>query len=161
MFISIKSKEVLADIRSAAWLESELHPELNRHRRHEMADICEDGNIERVWRIIGIQIAEIRLSLLKILHPEEHLSYSNSLLSPDSWQFRFLFPLPEDTMVFIKEKIHECLVAAVMADRTAVIVAAAADVWEERNVAALASLRQLAATTSHPRAPVGRPLWPL
>ena len=50
MELVIKSGEVLTDIGSAGWLEQELHPELDRHRRHQMADICEPDNAERVWR---------------------------------------------------------------------------------------------------------------
>ncbi len=157
----IKSSEVIADIKSAAWLESELHPELNLHRRHEMADICEKGNIERVWRIFGVRIAEIRLALLKILHPKKHLSHTNDLENPDRWHFCFLFPIPKDKVVFIKEKIHEYLVASVMADRTEVIIPSASPIWQERADAALSALRQLASTTQQSHSPVRRPLWPL
>lgn len=157
----IKSDEVVADIKSAAWLEAELHPELNLHRRHEMADICETGNIERVWRILAIKIAEIRLALLKILLPEKRLSQTNDLQNSTSWHFRFLFPLPKDTLLFIKEKIHELLVAAVMADRSAVIIPAAAPFWKDREEAALRALQNLAATIRPPHSPVRSPLWPL
>lgn len=157
----IKAGEVLDDVRSAGWLESELHPELNRHRRHEMADICEAGNMERVWRVLGVAVSEVRLALLKILCQCWDVSPSNDLEHPDSWHFRFLFHLPKDTLRYIKEKIHEYLVAAVMADRTAVIIPSAALTWKQRAEDALATLRQIAATTRPPFAPICRPLWPL
>ena len=100
--LCIKSKEVLADVRSAGWLESELHPELNRHRRHEMADICEAGNMERVWRVLGVAVAEVRLALLKILCQCGDLTPANDLEHPDSWHLRFLFHLHNDTLRYIK-----------------------------------------------------------
>ena len=159
--IDIKSDEVLQDVRSAAWLEAELHPELDRHRRHEMADICENGNIERIWRVLGTATAEIRVALHKLLAPQGTVATVNDLECPDCWHFPLLTPLPKSSAIYIKEKIHEYLVAAVMADRTAVIIPAAADVWQERADNALAALREMAATSHTPLKPVRRPMWPL
>ena len=161
MTIDIKSDEVLQDIRSAAWLEAELHPELDRHHRHEMADICENGNIERVWRVLGTATAEIRVALHKMLAPQTTVSTVNDLDCPDRRNFTISNPLPTATIAYIKEKIHEYLVAAVMADRTAVIIPAAADVWQARTDDALAALREVAATSHTPLKPVRRPMWPL
>ena len=87
--IRILSQEVLADIRSAAWLESELHPELDLHRRHEMADICEKDNIERVWRIAGLSVAEIRFALDRILEQPADSGGINLLEQPEHWDFLF------------------------------------------------------------------------
>ena len=159
--LCIKSSEVFADIRSAAWLESHLHPELDRNRRHEMADICEKDNIERVWRVLGIAIAEIRLALQRILTPEKDISLENDLDCPESWLFSLRFQLPSSSLTYIKEKIHEHLVAAVMADRSAVIIPTAAAIWQERASGALACLQNLASLSNPPFSRVVRPLWPL
>ncbi len=157
----LSSQEILQDIKSAAWLESELHPDLDRHRRHEMADICEQGSIERVWRVLALSEAEIRLAMRRIFLPEPPLSTDNSLQTPDSWSFRLASPLPPSSFSFLKEKIHEFLVASVMADRTAVIIPEAAPVWQQRRDEALSSLREFASTSHSPFSPVHRPLWPL
>ena len=159
--LCIKSEEVLADVRSAAWLEQELHSELDRHRRHQMADICEEDNEDRVWRVLGNSIAELRLALLRLLQPPAALSPANDLEHRDSWIFTFKYRLPDATALYIKEKIHEYLVAMVMADRTSVIIPAAAKVWQQRAEDALASLREAAATAATAFSPVHRPLWPL
>ena len=151
----------MADLRSAAWLEQELHPEEDRHRRHQMADICEQDNVERVWRVLGNAVAELRIRLMKILHHEKDISSDNDLRCPAEWTFRFLFRLPVSTKVYIKEKIHEYLVAKVMADRTATIIPAAAGIWEQRAEETLSSLRGVAATVHPPLRRVRRPLWPL
>ncbi len=160
-FLSLKTADLLDDIRSAAWLESELHPELDRHRRHQMADICEQDNIERVWRVLCIGEAEIRLALSRILRQRKFVGGVNNLERPELMLFRFQFSLPASTFSFIKEKTHEYLVAAVMAERTAVIIPSAASVWRGRAVDALNSLREASATTRLPSGPVRRPLWPL
>lgn len=157
----IKSDEILADIRSAAWLESELHSDLDRHRRHQMADICEPDNVERVWRVLGIAIAEIRLALIKIITPCEVQLLVNELERPSEWLFTLRFRIAPDVMEFLKKKIHEYLVAMVMADRAAVIIPQCAGIWQERAAETLSALRSLAATTRPPYAPVRRPLWPM
>ena len=160
MELCINSNEVIADIRSAAWLEQDLHPQLDRHRRHQMADICETGNDDRVWRRLGLCVAEIRREAVRILRQEKDSESSNDLMCPVAWTFRFLFPLPASSVGFMKEKIHEYLVASVMADRTEVIIPTASPVWRERAVAALAEIRTLCSTARPPFTPVRRPVWP-
>ncbi|MDE7347533.1 MAG: hypothetical protein K2N48_12450 [Muribaculaceae bacterium] len=161
MQLNIKSCEVLADIRSAAWLEQELHPEADRHRRHQMADICETDNLELVWRVLGTAIAEIQLELTKILQPAKDVDEDNDLRCPREWRFSFLFRLPTQTLEYIREKIHEYLVAKVMADRTAVIIPSASKTWQQRAEVTIAALRSISATARPPFRPVCRPLWPM
>lgn len=159
--ICINSEEVLADIRSASWLEQELHPELDRHRRHQMADICEPDNADRVWRVLGVSIAEIRLELLRIIRPPARSIRVDELVCPEEWIFSFLFTLPPDVVSFLREKIHEYLVAAVMADRTEVIIPQCAYIWRERAQEARSALRGIAATARPPYSPARRPMWPM
>ena len=156
----IREDEVLADIGSAAWMEQELHPGIDRHRRHQMADICQRDNVERVWRVFGVTVAEIRFALITILKPPGDLLPANELQRPECWSFTFLVRLAPDTLSFLKEKIHECLVAAVMADRTAVIIPEASAVWRMRAAEALVALREAAASSACRPRPVRRPLWP-
>ncbi len=160
MLLSILSAEVLDDVRSAAWLEGELHPELDRHRRHEMADICEEGNIERVWRVLALCGAQVRLVLSRIIRHESRTPHTNTIQRPTKWDFQFKFSIGNTAKGLIREKIHEYMVAAVMADRTATIIPEAADVWNKRMEGALAGLSNLAATTRLPTGPARRPLYP-
>ena len=160
MELCIKAEEVMADVRSAAWLEQELHPELDRHRRHEMADICEPDNVERVWRVLGLAVAEIRRETVRIFRQEKYMAMTNDLECPEEWTFRFLFPLPSSSVGLLREKIHEYLVASVMAERTGVIIPAAQKIWQIRASSAIAELRSAAATARPPHAQVRRPLWP-
>ena len=159
--MKILSSEVIADLRSAAWLEQELHPELDRHRRHQMADICESDNMDAVWRILAVGIAELRFILLRILVPSLLPQTVNCLETPDSWTFDVRYPLPSDSLTYLKEKIHEYLVALVMADRMEIIMPVASDVWRDRADSVLAELETFAATTRTDEHAVHRPLWPL
>ncbi len=157
----IKSEEVIADVRSAAWLESELHPDLDKHRRHQMADICETDNVEQVWRVLGIAVAEVRLALQRIMESPTGLSQANELDRRQEWNFTFKFSLSPVVQSFLKEKVHEYLVASVMADRTAVIIPQCSRIWQERAEEARSELYGIAATLRAPYSPVRRPLWPM
>ncbi len=158
--MTILSSEILADLRSAGWLEGELHPELDRHRRHEIADICELDNVERVWRVLAVCEAQVRLALSRLLHPLPKTPEANLLLRPTKWDFRFRFAVSTAVGGFLREKIHEYMVAAVMADRCSTIIPSAAASWVSRRDAALAALQNVAATTRLPTGPARRPLFP-
>ncbi|MDE6017342.1 MAG: hypothetical protein K2G85_00840 [Muribaculaceae bacterium] len=158
---NIKSSELIADIRSAAWLESELHTELDRHRRHEMADVCEEGNIDYVWRLLALGVAELRIALSRILCHPKLMSNVNDLETCETWDFRFRFPVQSSALAYMKEKIHAYLVAAVMANRMEVIIPSAAAIWRERASEDLSALRLTAATMRPPQGVIRRAMWPL
>lgn len=158
--IYIRSREVCDDIRSAAWLESEIHRESNLHQRHEMADICEKDNVERVWRVLALSMAEITHSLKGVLTADDKPELDNSLEHPSSWILTFRNRLDPHVAGLLKEKIHEYLVARVMADRLDVLIPAAACGWKGRADDILCSITVLAQTEAT-FAPVVRPLWPL
>lgn len=149
--IIIFSWEVLSDIKAAAWLEQELHPELDRHRRHQMADICEPlGGLDRVWRVLGAALAEARLRLIHILSPETGLPLSDELEEWETALFRLRRPLESDRLRFLKEKLHEFLVARVMADRTAEIIPQGAAIWRDRADLALGELASVSNAAGRP-----------
>lgn len=144
--IIIKSHEVLCDIRSAAWLESELHESLPLHRRHEMADVCEEGNIEKIWRVLGLCDTEVRVALRRILVAVPRLSPVNSIESPEEWEYHLAECLRTESVNLTKEKIHDYFVASAMADRAEVIIPECAPIWRERAAGALTAISECAAS---------------
>ncbi len=158
--MTILSSEILDDLRAAGWLEGELHPEVDRHCRHQIADICEADNVERVWRVLALCEAQVRLALARILLPGAQTSQANCLLHPTSWDFQFRYDVGNATVGFLREKIHEYMVSAVMADRCSTIVPGAAGAWEARRDSALGALANVAATVRLPSGPARRPLFP-
>lgn len=157
--ITILSSEVMADLRSASWLVSEINDPTNRHIRHEMADICEKDNIDAVWRVLGTAVTEVRVEMIRILEPQKWITLANELQTPESWEFSFKIRIPDSKETYLREKIHEYLVARVMADRTAAIIPAAMAYWTERREEAIAGIRLTSAgciNTGKAR----RLLWP-
>lgn len=157
--ITILSREVLDDIRSAAWLESETHPDSNLHQRHEMADICEKDNIERVWRLLGVCDSEVRLTLRKMLKLRDDKIQQNDLDSPDRWVYEFRSSLLPNVGAYLKDKIHEFMVASVMSDRMKVLLPEAFNSWTTRRKEAVDEIFGMAGIPTEYK-PVRRPLLP-
>lgn len=146
--ITILSHEVLDDIRSAAWLESELHEDLPLHRRHEMADICEEENVARIWRVLGLCDAEIRMAIRRILAGPSPVGAVNTIECPEKWEYPLAAGVRSDAAVYLKEKIHDFMVASVLADRAEVIIPECAPVWQQRAEDALSALSEGAAAAT-------------
>lgn len=144
--ITIESPEVMADLRSAAWLESELHEDLTLHRRHEMADICEEVNIEKIWRVLGLCDAEVRMAIRRILTGPCPMNGTDSIERPERWEYPLAAGIGSETATLVKEKIHDYFVAKAMADRAEVIIPGCAPVWQRRAAEALVSLSECAAS---------------
>lgn len=159
--MKILSNEIMADIKSAAWLEAELHPHLDLHRRHEMADICEKGSVERIWRVCALAVAEVGEALRRLLRPPAAEPGSNILEYPPDWTFSFRLPLEKYLLSFLNEKIHEYIVARVMFDRTRTIIPDAAPAWKERADSALECIRAAAYGALRRGATARRPMWPM
>ena len=158
--ITILSSEVLADIRSAGWLESDLNSDAGLHRRHQAADICEGDLIDRVWRVLGLCVAHVRMSLRRVLAVEGGGDVSDCLECPERWEFCFRVVPGEQVLALMKEKIHAYMVAMVMADRLGVIMPGTAGPWHKASADAMADLERLAGMSGVAER-ARRPLWPL
>ena len=158
--ITILSGEVLADIRSAGWLESDMNSDAGLHRRHQAADICEVDLVDRVWRVLGLCVAHVRMSLRRVLAVEGRGDVSDSLERPERWVFCFRVEPGEHELTLMKEKIHAYMVAMVMADRLGVIMPGAAGAWQKASGEAMAELERLAGLSAVAER-ARRPLWPL
>lgn len=159
--IIIKSSEVLCDLRSAGWLESEINPDSNLHRRHEAADICEKDNVDRVWRILGVCAAEVRMALKSVMTFDfKKDAILNDLATPEQWKFSFRPDIDTATLELFKEKIHEYMVARVMEDRMRVILPGTALTWSERAQTSMSEIASLGSLTAE-KHPVRRRLCPI
>lgn len=159
--ITILSREVIDDLRSAGWLISEISDLANIHTCHQIADICEKDNIDAVWRVLGIAVAEVRVELVKILEPQKGMTFVNRLKAPESWEFGLCVRMTDSAESYLREKIHEYLVARVMADRTSAIIPASAAYWQTRASEAIEGIRLSAATSAPGARHARRPLWPM
>ena len=58
--LKFSTEELLHDIANMAYVEGDLIDGGNEHAAHQVRDICEDGNRERVLRVVDMAIAKCR-----------------------------------------------------------------------------------------------------
>ncbi|MGN1228653.1 MAG: hypothetical protein ACI4T5_03250 [Prevotella sp.] len=56
--INVKRSELLADLRALAYTEADKEND-EGHAKHQLMDLCEDGNVERVTRVLNLAAAEL------------------------------------------------------------------------------------------------------
>lgn len=148
--MKIQKKALLYDIANMAYLIADNGEPLN-HGLHRVRDICQEGNIDRVARILGLAYSDI-LSVLSpiIISPEIDITKDVSQ-TPRSYPIEFKdnedlkYALTTEKKLKIKETSHEYMVSMVLADWLSVTYPPAADVWKYKFETAREHLHDLVA----------------
>lgn len=149
--MKILKKALLYDITNMAYVIAD-NGDPRNHSLHRVRDICEDGNIDRVSRVLGLAYSNILSVLLPVLAPPAiNLNKDNSAKPHDyeicfKSDIRFLHSLTPERKLKIKETAHEYMVCMALADWLGVTYPEAAEVWRFRTVENLNSLAAIVAT---------------
>lgn len=116
----LKRKELLYDCKNVAYVESDVMRVDDEHAKHQIADIGEEGNVDRVTRIFDLTFAQI----VEACYPysktpveqesyiddrfQETQAYVVALLVPDDFS--------QTTVVLLERLMHELMVARALAD---------------------------------------------
>ena len=149
--MKLKKKALLYDIANMAFTIADCGDPAN-HSLHRVRDICQDGNIDRVARVLGLAYSNILSALLPLLETPPKLDPNrDNSASPHDYYIYFRkrgnlrFLLTKERELKIKETAHEFMVSKVMYDWLGIVLPMAADVWKERMEHLLASLKEMAA----------------
>jgi hypothetical protein len=113
-------EQLLYDIRNIAYVESDVMPGDNDHSRHQVADIGEDGNVDRVTRIMDLAFAAVT----ELLYPYTKSSVGEKEERTDEFKESEVYVIdllvPDDfsktTVDYLTRLIHEFVVYRVLAD---------------------------------------------
>lgn len=151
--MKIKKKALLYDIANMAFVIADTG-DVSNHKLHRVRDICEDGNIDRVSRILGLAYADILAVLLPVISmPRLDVNRDNSA-TPHDYEICFRkdaairYSLTKERQLKIKETAHEYMVCMVLADWLAVTYPEAADVWKFRMEGAMDMLKETVAAVA-------------
>lgn len=113
-------EQLLYDIKNLAYVEGDVLADDAQHSKHQVQDIGEDGNIDRVTRMLDLAIAHC----VEVLYPvskidvvdgtvlndnlTETATYTITLLVPDDFS--------QTTVNYLEQLIHNLLVYYVLAD---------------------------------------------
>ena len=118
--LKFSTEELLHDIANMAYVEGDLIDGGNEHAAHQVRDICEDGNIERVLRVVDMAVAKCRERLYPYTREdaEDGAELDNS---PDEKEEHVIsMLLPEDfsktTLDYLNKLLHEYICCTALAD---------------------------------------------
>lgn len=122
MTLTFKREEILYDCKNYAYVEGDTMKTQDEHDRHQVMDICEDGNIDRVTRVLDLAFA----ACVELCYPyskvevEDVTALDDTLQERDALVLSMLVPddFSQTTVELLRRLIHELLVYKVMADWT-------------------------------------------
>ena len=113
-------EQLLYDIKNLAYVEGDVLADDAQHSKHQVQDIGEEGNIDRVTRMLDLALARCREHLYpytkvpveggELLDDvlEETETYTIDMLVPDDFS--------STTITYLEQLIHNLLVYYVLAD---------------------------------------------
>ncbi len=131
--LTFKRDELLYDIKNVAFVEGDVIPGGTENNRHQTIDIAEEGNIDRVTRILDFVFAEIVESLYVLTRSDvvdgtvkadtftETGVYTANLNVDDSFS--------DTSAEYLEKLIHELLVARVLGEWLSITNPTASEKW--------------------------------
>lgn len=150
------TSEIIYDIRNLAYVEADIMPTNDEHARHQLADIAEDGNADRLTRIIALAIAECREALFPYTKIEvaDNITTDDALKAPEAYDI--VMKVPDDfsdtTADYLTKLIHELIVCRALIDWlsvTDISNPAAAQNWQAKLQAVREALQSATMTKIH------------
>lgn len=113
-------KEILSDVNTYAYVEGDVLTPEDAHSKHQVMDICEDGNIDRVTRVMDLVFAECT----ELLYPFTHDDVEGEEVLDDVLRYQELYTIEmnvptsfsKTTLNLLEKYIHEFIVYRVMFD---------------------------------------------
>lgn len=134
--LKFRRDELLYDVKNYAYVEADImgdpDSESVRHAQHQLADIAEKGNIDRVSRVLSLVHAEA----VELLYPYTRREVvegelDDVLVAPSEYTILMRVPnkMSRTTTRYLEKLVHEYMVYRVMADWLSITNKAAAEAW--------------------------------
>ena len=165
--LTFKREELLYDIRNNAYVEGDVMQAKTEHDRHQVQDIGEDGNIDRVTRVLDLAHAECEEALFPYtkenVEQETEMDDTPTFVEPveetpaeeftneitdakptGDYVIRLLVPdeYSKTTVRLIVRYIHEYMVCRVLADWLSITNPPAAANWKAKQDEALEGMKE-------------------
>ena len=148
--ILLKRKQLVYDIENDCYIEGDLLEEDAQHGRHTVQDVGQEGNEDRVTRVLDLAHADIVERLYpftqtEIRHPvvddklREKPVYGIFLKVPENYS--------QTTLNLLGKLIHELMVCEAMADWMSIANPPKEETWRRKVEAALERISQVRSRT--------------
>lgn len=119
--LTFKRAELIYDASNYSFVEADIMPEGDECRRHQVFDIGQAGNVDRVTRVLNTahaECVEMLYPYTKEEIPDEQEALDDVLKEPETYEIKLTLPetFSLTTLRLLEELIHEYLVCRVLAD---------------------------------------------
>ena len=136
VLLRFKREELLYDIGNYSYVEGDIMPTQDEHERHQVIDVVEDGNVDRVTRVLDLAFAQC----VELCYPyskvpvEDGTELDDTKSEPSVYELRLRLPdgFSQTTVTLLEKLIHELLVYKVMADWMSITKPTSKQNWEEK-----------------------------
>lgn len=139
-------EQLLYDIRNMAYVESHIMGDDEECLKHTVADIGEDGNVDRVNRMLALVHAEV----IERLYPYTKEEVAEEVVDDRMWEpreYAVELSLPvtvsRTTVYLLSQLVHEYMACRVLRDWLAVTKPEAAERWDIKAQEALAAMERV------------------
>lgn len=134
--LTFSRENLLYDIGNYAYIQGDAMPTADAQAAQKIIDLTQEGNIDRITRILDLAHAEC----VDMLYPYTKIECENEEERIDdlveSSEYVITLAVPEDfsttTINFLAKLIHEYLVYYVMADWLTLTYPAMSTIWQEK-----------------------------
>lgn len=145
-------EELLYDIANIAYVEADIQQVREEHDRHQTFDITQDGNCDRVTRVLDLAHS----LCVEALYPytkgnvTDGFELSDIFSETDTYIISMRVPqtFSETTARLLEQLIHEFLICYTLYDWLAITKPEAAEAWKTKADTALAKVKRIINTRS-------------
>lgn len=142
--LAFKREQLLYDIKNYAYVESHVMPPDAEHAKHMVADVGEEGNVDRVTRVLDLGVSMCR----ELLYPWAKkdigkTEYDDTLQEREQYQIEMNVPstMSQTTLTLVERQIHEYLVCRGVADWLSITNPAKSETWLAKAAEAESEIR--------------------
>lgn len=134
--LTFKRSELVYDCENYSFVEGDLMQEDEEHAKHQVFDIAQDGNVDRVTRMLNLCFADC----VEMLYPfsketvVDESELDDTLVVHEQYVLTLRLPdtFSQTTVRLLLKLIHELMVDYVMADWMSITKPASKSNWEEK-----------------------------
>ena len=127
--------QLVYDVENICYIEGDILPEDMQHQRHMVQDVGQDGNVDRVTRVLDLAHAKVVELLYPFTqHAIRHPAVDDRLREKPVYGIFLNVPITfsQTTLNLLGKLIHELLVCRATADWLSITNPAKAQVWEAK-----------------------------
>lgn len=142
--LGFSREQLLYDIKNYSYIEGHVMETENTHQRHTVQDVGEEGNVDRVTRVLDLTVAKCKDMLYPYTKHEIHRHFLHDKLK-DTPVYGIVLSVPkrfsQTTLNLLEKLIHEYLVYKSVSDWMSITNPARTETWERKAQEAESEIR--------------------